>query len=74
MSKRTKSVHHETDQAHTTGTRTTDTPSHEAIARLAYELWLQRGGPVGSPEEDWSKAEAQLQQSVTAVKVRTANG
>ena len=27
------------------------------IARLAYLLWEKRGGPLGSPEEDWFKAE-----------------
>ena len=28
----------------------------EATAKLAYELWLQRGQPEGSPEEDWYRA------------------
>ena len=27
------------------------------IERLAYELWEQRGRPLGSPEEDWRRAE-----------------
>ena len=26
---------------------------HEDIATLAYTLWQGRGGPDGSPEEDW---------------------
>jgi len=36
-----------------------DTPKSrdEAIATLAYQLWLERGRPVGSPEEDWFRAE-----------------
>jgi hypothetical protein len=38
----------------------------EAVARLAYKLWLQRGSPDGSPEEDWYRAE-QLLQSGMAV-------
>ena len=29
----------------------------ETIAILAYQLWLERGRPVGSPEEDWFRAE-----------------
>jgi len=33
---------------------------HEAISRLAYENWQARGCPVGSPEEDWLRAERQL--------------
>ena len=31
-----------------------------AIARRAYELWLDRGCPEGSPEEDWYQAVLQL--------------
>jgi hypothetical protein len=30
------------------------------IAALAYELWLQRGCPFGSPEEDWFRAEDEI--------------
>jgi hypothetical protein len=26
----------------------------------AYELWLERGSPIGSPEIDWQKAELEL--------------
>lgn len=29
---------------------------HREIAALAHELWLARGCPEGSPEEDWFKA------------------
>jgi hypothetical protein len=35
-------------------------PSHEEIARRAYELWEQRGRPNGSREEDWFRAESEL--------------
>ena len=31
-----------------------------AVARLAYRLWLERGCPEGSPEEDWYRAEREL--------------
>jgi hypothetical protein len=27
------------------------------IATLAYRLWQERGCPIGSPEEDWFRAE-----------------
>ena len=74
MSKRTKPVRQESDWTHTAGNGGTITPAHEEIARLAYELWLQRGCPIGSPEEDWANAETQLQQPVAAGKVRSANG
>jgi hypothetical protein len=31
--------------------------AREATARLAYDLWVQRGRPLGSPEVDWFAAE-----------------
>jgi hypothetical protein len=33
---------------------------HNQVERLAYELWQQRGSPLGSPEEDWFHAESHL--------------
>ena len=33
---------------------------HRQIASLAYALWQQRGGPEGSSEEDWFRAEREL--------------
>jgi hypothetical protein len=35
----------------------------DAIAKLAYELWLSRGCPDGSPEQDWYEAERILKGS-----------
>ena len=38
--------------------------SYEArIAALAYELWLERGCPIGSDQEDWFRAEAALKRA-----------
>lgn len=34
--------------------------STDDVARLAYALWQSRGCPVGSPEEDWFRAEQEL--------------
>jgi Protein of unknown function (DUF2934) len=31
-----------------------------ALEERAYLLWLERGCPVGSPEEDWFRAEQEL--------------
>lgn len=31
-----------------------------AIAARAYECWQERGCPIGSDQEDWFKAEAEL--------------
>ena len=36
-------------------------PGSEDIARLAYQIWEERGRPVGSAEVDWYEAERQLQ-------------
>jgi hypothetical protein len=33
---------------------------HEDIAALAHALWLARGCPEGSPEEDWFRATQEL--------------
>ena len=30
------------------------------VAGLAYQLWLERGSPYGSPDEDWFRAESLL--------------
>jgi len=48
----------------------TSSPSasaHEQIAQLAYSYWQTRGCPDGSPEEDWLRAEADLQTPTTKV-------
>jgi hypothetical protein len=37
---------------------------HAEIAALAHELWLARGRPEGSAEEDWYQAAAQLRSRV----------
>lgn len=34
--------------------------AHGEIAALAYQLWHERGCPIGSPDEDWFRAEAEL--------------
>lgn len=32
------------------------------VEKLAYHLWQERGRPIGSPDEDWFRAEAKLRQ------------
>jgi len=46
---------------------TVSDPDHEEIAYLAYRYWQERGCPIGSPEEDWYRAENELRQSVVAL-------
>jgi hypothetical protein len=38
----------------------TATPNDEAIAKRAYELYLQRGSVSGHELDDWLEAEAEL--------------
>jgi hypothetical protein len=38
-----------------------DPEINEKIAILAYRLWHERGCPLGSPGEDWFRAERILQ-------------
>ena len=35
-------------------------PSEQEVAELAYQRWVERGCPIGSPEEDWFAAWQQL--------------
>src|SRR5579863_296158 len=34
--------------------------AHEEIALRAYRLWEEGGCPIGSPEEDWFRAEEEI--------------
>lgn len=43
-----------------------DGPLHHDIEALAYQLWEKRGRPLGSPDEDWFRAQAELQQAQQA--------
>jgi hypothetical protein len=36
---------------------------HQQIEKLAYQLWKERGRPLGSPGDDWFRAEQELIQS-----------
>ncbi len=75
MSRRTKSVHPDSVALHPTNGGHSE-PTQDQIAHLAYELWLQRGCPIGSPEEDWTHAEMQLreQRQPATLKVSSAKG
>jgi len=37
--------------------------TRQKIAALAYELWLVRGCPEGTAEEDWFRAEKEIEGS-----------
>jgi hypothetical protein len=40
-----------------------DGPQESEIAIAAYYLWVNRGCPVGSDEDDWFRAEAELKNA-----------
>ena len=45
-------------------TSTTLSPTESEIATLAYQLWQDKGCPVGSDKEDWFRAEAMLKNKL----------
>ena len=49
-------------------TTATVSPSESAIATVAYQLWLDKGCPVGSDQEDWFRAEAMLKNALVAMR------
>jgi len=42
-----------------------DTPTHDQVQLLAFQLWQERGEPFGTPEVDWIQAEQQLTSDET---------
>jgi hypothetical protein len=68
MSKQTRRMHKPTNGDGSREIPATVSPDQANIARLAYLHWLERGCPIGSPDEDWSRAEQDLrnQQTQTA--------
>jgi len=48
---------------------------HDQIAARAFQLWLERGCPEGSADEDWHRAEAELRvESRSNEPVRSSAG
>jgi len=56
-------------------TQQTRNSPQEEIALRAHRLWEARGCPIGSPEEDWLRAEEQLrgEQAIDDEVVRARN-
>ncbi len=53
-------VEEATIQEESSNIATSNGPQEGDIAIAAYYLWLNRGCPVGSDQEDWFQAEAAL--------------
>jgi hypothetical protein len=54
-------------KAAASGLKTQGTTTHtetSIVAVRAYELWIQRGCPIGTPEIDWFQAEKELRGSI----------
>jgi hypothetical protein len=47
-------------------------PTADEIAARAHQCWLERGCPVGSPEEDWNRAERELREQRQGTRVTAA--
>jgi hypothetical protein len=45
----------------------------ETTALLAYTYWIQRGCPIGSPEEDWFRAEREIDLARSSAGPRAAH-
>jgi hypothetical protein len=45
------------------GTVVLESPTEEQISAVAFMSWTQRGCPIGSPEQDWYRAEEELRNS-----------
>jgi len=53
-----------TSQPQATGTARTATPTHEQIAKRAYEKWCKRGRPQGTHQQDWLEAEMEIKREL----------
>ncbi|MFO1475173.1 MAG: DUF2934 domain-containing protein [Verrucomicrobiota bacterium] len=47
-------------------------PTHDEIARRAYEIFLERGSPEGRDQEHWYAAESELSGLTAARQARPA--
>jgi hypothetical protein len=36
--------------------------NYDEISEMAHEIWLRRGSPEGSPDEDWFEAQRRLEE------------
>jgi hypothetical protein len=67
MPTQTRRLHKPTNGGGSREIPATACPDQADIARLAYLHWLERGCPIGSPEEDWSRAEQDLKKEQTPI-------
>jgi hypothetical protein len=56
------------------GIAATGSSTESEIATLAYQLWVDRGRPDGSDQEDWLRAEAMLKNAIASNRERLEKG
>jgi hypothetical protein len=54
--------------SHGLATQHTQNPPHEEIALRARRLWEERDCPIGSPEEDWFRAEQEARDELVRAR------
>ena len=67
MPTQTRRLHKPTNGGGSHEIPATASSDQATIAQLAYLYWLDRGCPIGSPEEDWTRAQQDLKQEHSAV-------
>src|ERR1019366_5994222 len=60
----TKMVPEMSNVSESVKTAATVSPTESEIATVAHQLWLERGCPIGSDQEDWFRAEAMLKNAI----------
>ncbi len=50
-----------------------DHPDDREVEHLAYRLWQERGSPIGSPSEDWFRAESELRRERSFADLRISS-
>lgn len=65
MPKQTRRMHKPTNGGGSQDVPATISPDPANVARLAYQRWQERGCPIGSPEDDWFRAEQDLNNEQT---------
>jgi hypothetical protein len=51
------------DESEAIASNSANAIAEDAISKRAYQLWVGRGCPEGSPEQDWYQAESELRSN-----------
>jgi len=59
---RSRTKHHEVAAVPPATQPAADGSTDEEIGRLAHQYWMERGCPIGTPEEDWFRAVEEIKR------------